>query len=202
MPAVKPSTASTHWPKQISRTEISASDNSRALSPSRADTWGDALAGALAGAAATAPMTMVMTLIHRALPARQQHALPPQKIVEDVTHALGLRKQLDSPQKQPLIWTAHYAYGAMMGGILGACSRPATNVTDASLKGMAFGMGVWAANYLAAVPAAGFRPSAKRESLGRNAMMIGAHLTWGAAFGICDALLNQRRTPQPPRGQI
>jgi hypothetical protein len=44
-------------------------------------------------------------------------------------------------------------------------------------------MAVWAGSYLGLLPAAGILPSATRDYPERNAVMIGAHVVWGAALG-------------------
>jgi len=52
------------------------------------------------------------------------------------------------------------------------------------VKGIVFGLGVWAASYLAWLPALGILPPATEAPPRRNAVMIAAHIVWGAAAGL------------------
>lgn len=139
--------------------------------------------GAVAGMVATAPMTAVMVACKQLLPLEDQYALPPEEIVEDVAHVAQLRGALETDLKQPTVWAAHYSYGALMGVIYGALTRGCP--TRSIRRGVTFGAAVWAANYLAALPAANSKASASRESLARNGMMIASHLAWGAVLDYC-----------------
>ncbi|WP_397568488.1 DUF6789 family protein [Schlesneria sp. T3-172] len=141
------------------------------------------LEGAVSGLIATAPMTGVMVACKQILPPQDQYPLPPQEIVEDVAQGAQVREVLETDLKQPTVWTAHYGYGSLMGLLYGAVTHG--DRTRSIPRGMAYGMAVWAANYLAALPAANSKASAPQESLARNAMMIVSHLAWGAALDYC-----------------
>ena len=141
------------------------------------------LRGAVAGLAATAPMTAVMVACKQFLPTDQQYALPPQEIVEDVAQVAHMRGALESNLKQPTVWAAHYGYGALMGIIYGTLTHGRR--TRSLSRGVTYGAAVWAANYLAALPAAGSKASGPKEPAARNAMMILSHVAWGAALDCC-----------------
>ncbi len=157
-----------------------------------------ALRGALGGALATAPMTAAMVGIHKMLPAQHQDPLPPQKIVEDLGSAAGAESRLPAEQKQPLVWTAHYSYGALMGAIYGGLIAHEHRSRAPIAEGICFGLGVWAANYLLGLPAVGMRASAYREPNDRNAMMILSHVVWGGTLGALDATPVLERPSAPP----
>jgi hypothetical protein len=58
---------------------------------------------------------------------------------------------------------------------------------------MAYGLGVWAVSYLGYLPALGIRKSAKEDTPQRSAMMIVAHLVWGAALALGFERMRKRR---------
>lgn len=136
--------------------------------------------GAVAGLIATGPMTAVMVLCKQMLPRQDQYSLPPEQIVEDLAEAGQVEELLAHPQKEPIVWSAHYGYGALMGLLYGALVQSGNQ--RSIQRGMAYGLGVWAANYLVALPAANMRAGAHGQSAARNAMMIVSHLAWGAAL--------------------
>jgi len=141
------------------------------------------VAGTVAGLIATGPMTAAMVVCKKMLPTEQQYSLPPEQIVEDIAETAHLRSALAPPQKEPIVWTAHYGYGALMGLIYGAVSHGRSGRSFG--RGMAYGLAVWGANYLAALPAANIKASAHKEPACRNAMMIASHLVWGATLDFC-----------------
>jgi hypothetical protein len=127
-------------------------------------------------------MTVVMELLHGLLPAREQHPLPPRHVTERVLEAADLHDDLTEGQKQQATLANHYAYGTGAGGVYGLLAPhlpfgPAVN-------GIGYGLGVWAASYLGLLPAAGLYPPATEEHPGRNALMIAAHVVWGATLGL------------------
>jgi hypothetical protein len=141
--------------------------------------------GALAGLAATAPMTAVMRAAQRRLPHPEKYPLPP----EELPHAVAARAGAP-PESHDLLarggWLVpHALYGAGTGALYG--TLPAT--TRGAVNGAAFGLAVWAVGYLGWIPALRLPQAAPDEPPGRNAMMIAAHLVWGASTGlICEAV--------------
>jgi uncharacterized membrane protein YagU involved in acid resistance len=151
--------------------------------------------GALAGFAATGPMSVFMAAAHEALPARQQTGLPPRQITDRALAKADLHDDVSETERQGITAAAHFAYGSATGavyGLLAHALRP-----PPVLGGVAYGLAVWAGSYLGLLPATGLYRSATREPAGRNLMMIGAHVVWGAVLGLlADGLLeNDSESP-------
>jgi uncharacterized membrane protein YagU involved in acid resistance len=141
------------------------------------------MVGALAGAVATGPMTGVMVLIHRWLPEERGERLAPEKVVEDVAESVGAEEVVEDVGKERVVWISHYGFGAAMGAIYGAVMTQPRPVAERVASGVVFGLGVWAANYVVAFPAADFKASVEKEPGSRNAQMIVSHVVWGAVVG-------------------
>jgi uncharacterized membrane protein YagU involved in acid resistance len=145
------------------------------------DLFARAAAGAAAGFTATAPMTAVLAAAREVLPEPEQYPLPPRIVTERAARTAGVAHRLDEQEKKAATTAAHFGFGAGAGAVYGALApvlpfHPVVN-------GVAFGLGVWATSYLGWLPAAGLHPPGIRESAGRNAMNIGAHVVWGAVLG-------------------
>lgn len=126
--------------------------------------------GALAGLTATTAMTAVMRRLHRELADGERYPLPPREITERL-HPSAAEKNL---RDESLV--AHFAYGAATGALIASAGTRRSEVTGAML-----GAGVWAASYFGWVPAFGILKPAIAHPVRRNALMIAAHLVWGAA---------------------
>jgi len=140
-----------------------------------------ALRGAVGGLLATLPMSALMLGAHRRLPRREKYPLPPALIVDNALRKAGVPPSTLEPEtRERAVWSAHLLYGAAAGAVYGALmprpSRPA--------RGAAFGLGVWLGSYLGWLPLTGLMPPAHREPARRNALMIAAHLVWGAALAL------------------
>ncbi len=155
--------------------------NPTANKPSLFTVLRNAAMGGFAGLLATAPMTLVMNRLHRSLPAKDQQAIPPSRITAALESAVTSGTKPSHEQHQTLTMVAHYGYGAAMGSLFGAAATKWIRPTAST--GVLFGLGVWAASYLAFLPAAGLHEPATEESPGRNEMMIAAHVVWGAILG-------------------
>ena len=140
------------------------------------------LTGALAGFAATAPMTAAMILMHRRLPLHQRYSLPPRRITMNVADVLGMKHEMSQRQRTAATLAAHFGYGSAMGGVYAAAEEhlPAPPM----LKGVGWGLTVWAGSYLGLLPALDLHPSATRHPRRRNLLMIAAHVVWGATLGL------------------
>jgi hypothetical protein len=152
-----------------------------ALSPHPASAG--ARRGALAGLAATAPMTGVMLLLHRLLPGYQRYPLEPYRITTRLARRLHLSRYLDDQSGRVAATTvAHFGYGAAAGALFPPLTQrlPVPGV----LAGLVYGLLVWAGSYLGLVPALGLLSPATQQPARRNALMIAAHLVWGAALGL------------------
>lgn len=147
------------------------------------------LAGALSGLAATAPMTLAMEAMHRHLPRHQRYHLPPRLITTRLLRRIGVHPHLDLPkaQRHELTVAAHYLYGALAGAIYAPLARKIPG--HPALKGISFGLMVWSASYLGLLPMLNILPPATQQPARRNALMIVAHLVWGAALGVASERL-------------
>jgi len=155
------------------------------------DAAADGICGGLAGALATVPMTALMVAGQRHLRWLKRETLPPRQITESLLMTVGLHDDLRPSQKTRLAFINHFGYGAAMGAFYGLAvgSRRYRPI----ICGAAYGLGVWAASYLGAMPALRLYRSPGRDSPERNLLMIGAHLVWGAALGL---LMQFPRAPQ------
>jgi uncharacterized membrane protein YagU involved in acid resistance len=138
--------------------------------------------GALAGLAATVPMTLVMQQMHQQLPARERYPLPPSEIVEELTDQAGVEDQIDQSEHMALTLLAHFGYGAATGALYAPLAHAFH--PPAMLGGAAFGLVVWGTSYLGLLPALGILRPATEHPARRNALMIGAHVVWGATLGL------------------
>jgi len=141
-----------------------------------------AIAGGLAGLLATVPMTMVMVRLHRRLPLGQRYALPPRIITDAVAESVPLPVRLMPERGPDRALAAHFAFGAATGALYGILASRTSGKPGIG-SGFAFGLSVWATSYLGWVPAAGLMPPATRQPARRNAMMVAAHIVWGAVLG-------------------
>jgi hypothetical protein len=122
--------------------------------------------GCLAGLAASVPMTATMERLQRRLPQPDRFELPP----AELTSEAGL------PHGPAPTLVAHFLYGGLMGALFGLQER------RSAVAGASFGVGVWAASYLGWIPAAGLLAPATRHPLRRTALMLIAHVVWGASL--------------------
>ena len=141
------------------------------------------LLGVLAGLAATAPMSLAMKLMHEQLPHEERYPLPPRQVTEGLAEKVGVREDLGEEERKAATWVSHFAYGTACGALYGALSgeRPDEHPV---LAGVGFGLAVWAGSYLGWLPAAGIIAPATEHPARRNALMIAAHVVWGATTGL------------------
>lgn len=150
------------------------------------------ISGTLAGLGATAPMTAAMIVMHRRLPAGQRYPLPPRQITMNVAAKVGARKHLDETERTGLTLVAHFGYGAFVGGIFGLIAP--RSVGAAVPAGIVYALAVWAGSYLGVLPALRLLSPATRHPPERNALMIAAHVVWGAVAGALVPLLDRATT--------
>jgi len=131
---------------------------------------GRLMIGAIAGIAATVAMTAAMQRMYRLLSAGEQYPLPPREITQRTVPFL----QNEDAIKDASI-VSHAAYGAAAGALVGASAPDA-----GPLRGAIAGAAVWAASYFGWIPAAAILTPAHHHPASRNALMIAAHLLWGA----------------------
>lgn len=126
--------------------------------------------GALAGLTATTFMTAAMRRLHGNLPVAERYPLPPREITERLApEAAGEGALRDASL------LAHFGYGAATGALIAGAG---TRKGDAA--GAALGVGIWALSYFGWVPGFRILEPADEHPPRRNALMIGAHLVWGA----------------------
>jgi hypothetical protein len=140
------------------------------------------LAGATAGLLATIPMTVVMLAWHRHLPAAQRYDLPPRLITERAAARMRFAARAPRPGSVATL-AAHFGFGAATGALY-AAGRTELHRQFPATTGIGYGLVVWAASYLGWVPAMRLMPPATRQPAARNAMMVAAHIVWGAALGL------------------
>lgn len=154
------------------------------------------LLGGIAGFVATAAMTSAMRRMHGQLPAKERYPLPPREITERMIGEAGDGATRDAAM------LAHFLYGAGSGALLAAVGPglgPAA--------GAAGGVAIWTGSYFGWVPAFGILKPANRHPARRNALMIAAHIVWGASTGLVleelararAAILNDRPPEDSPR---
>jgi uncharacterized membrane protein YagU involved in acid resistance len=125
--------------------------------------------GAVAGLVGTMAMTSAMRRLHRRLPAKERYPLTPREIVDSAA------APSEETAKDSTI-AAHFAYGAGCGALLAAAgTRPGP------AAGAAAGAAVWLGSYMGWIPALNLLDPATEQPARRNALMIWAHLVWGAA---------------------
>ena len=130
--------------------------------------------GGIAGLVGTMAMTAAMRRLHRRLPEEERYPLTPREVV-DSTAAQAEVALADEPAKD-ITTAAHFAYGAAMGALV-AVMNPDPKKRTGALAGAA----VWLASYMGWIPAVGALKPATRHPARRNALMIAAHLVWGAS---------------------
>jgi hypothetical protein len=151
------------------------------------------LKGALAGCIATGPMTVAMLLMHRFLPGEQRYALPPTLITRRLTGGKGPFARLGSHENKALTYLMHFGFGTTFGAMFALL--PPQLPLPAPLRGILFALGVWAGSYLGWIPAAQILPPATKHPAARNALMIIAHVVWGAALALLLERLDPVETP-------
>lgn len=146
------------------------------------------LKGALAGFVGTLPMTVFMLATQRFLPKGQKYELPPELITKDLAHRAHVRQHLSKAQILAATLISHFGYGAAMGALYSPLEKKVS--IPGFVKGVVFGLAVWASSYLGLLPALGISESAYKEPLRRNLLMIAAHAVWGSVMGLlADAVM-------------
>lgn len=134
----------------------------------------------VAGVVATAPMTAAMELGFRLLPARLRYSLPPREVTDALTESAGLISDEQGQRRATL--GAHFAYGGLAG--VGFAAIPARGLRGAVGAGMGYGLFIWLVSYSSLLPALRLLQPVERHPKERSALMIGAHLVWGASLAM------------------
>lgn len=146
----------------------------------RPSLWRNVLRGAVGGFVATGPMSFVMLACHRFLPWYERYPLPPQQIVDELSHRAGVFPYLTEPERKGGAVVSHFLYGAAAGAIYGLVSH--LPGFQKPIAGVAYGCSVWTASYLGWLPAIRILKPATEHPARRNLLMIGAHVVWGAVL--------------------
>ena len=139
-----------------------------------------ALVGLMAGFIGTAVMTAAMKLMYRFLPRNEAYPLPPIEITVAVAEWIGIGPCWGERSPEALTLVLHFAYGSAVGALYLPCASKLPG--PILFRGMSFGLFVWAVSYLGWVPATRLLSSATEHPLRRTALMIAAHLVWGASI--------------------
>lgn len=150
----------------------------------------DLLAGAAAGCVATVPMTAAMEALYRQLPRPERYPLPPRETAQKVSEELNVWQQLGERERLAVTLLSHFGYGAAMGALYGPLARALK--LPPWLGGPAYGLAVWAGNYLGVLPALNILKPATEHPPRRTAVMIAAHLVWGLSTAVLVDVAQQR----------
>jgi hypothetical protein len=91
-------------------------------------------------------------------------------------------------QADALAVVAHLGFGA----VTGAAYALAPRIGPPVLRGVVTALGVWAVSYQGWVPALGILPKASEDRPARPAVMIAAHVVYGAVLGGLEDRLRRR----------
>lgn len=155
------------------------------------------LTGATAGFAASGPMAVFMEALFPVVSDEERDPPPPRQITERAAETVGVAHKMGDDEREAATMVNHFGYGTTAGMVYGAVAESVPLPPVA--RGIGFGLGLWAAGYLGWLPATGMYRSATREPAGRNAVIIAAHVVWGAILGRIEhdlAAANQARTPR------
>jgi uncharacterized membrane protein YagU involved in acid resistance len=134
-------------------------------------------------------MTAVMMALHRKLPPQEPRKLPPQEVTESIAAKAGAAHHLDrEPKRKAAATVAHFAFGAAAGAVYGAMAERLPGGPAGG--GIAYGLAVWAGNYLGVFPALGVRRPSTEQPPRREGALVAAHVVWGAALGIATSRLH------------
>ena len=111
---------------------------------------------------------------------------PPDAITTRAAHAAGA----DPTERQAdaMAVVAHLDLGAGTGALYALGPRVGPPV----VRGIVTGLGVWAVSYQGWIPALGILPKATEDRPARPAVMVAAHVVYGAVLGALEERLRKR----------
>ena len=133
------------------------------------------------GFISTTAMTIVMEVLYKILPHDEQYALPPEEIAT-VAEVNILGKPLNKPLHMAWTFISHFGYGITLTGVYSLVAKQLPLMP--LLKGVLYGVTVWAGSYLGWLPAFHILRPATEFSPPRRRLMIIAHVIWGTCLGI------------------
>lgn len=98
---------------------------------------------------------------------------------------------MNKKQVEGATLVSHFGYGAAMGALYGLLAMKIP--LPSPIKGVLFGLVVWAGSYLGMLPLSGMSETGQREPGRRNLMMIAAHVVWGSTMGVVAEVLAEKR---------
>ena len=128
------------------------------------------------------------------LPENEQYSLPPREITEKITELVDIKKELDDEDLTSLTYASHFSYGAAVG--IGYGFMESKLSYPPVIKGIGYGIFVWSASYLGLLPALNILTPATQHPKSRNALMIGAHIIWGASTATFFEMIRSRSHDQ------
>jgi hypothetical protein len=146
--------------------------------------------GTVAGFVATLPMRLLTLAWHRLLPRQEQYPLPPEQITARVGEQITPHLLSDSEPRRLTAVLLHIGFGTATVADNGLAPRQAPAAV--AVKGTAFGSLVWSCSHLGWLPVLGILLPATEHPAGRNPLMFGAHVVWGATLGVLTDRLTGR----------
>jgi hypothetical protein len=147
------------------------------------------LPGALGGVLATIAMTGVMLGAQRA---GFLGTAPPRKLVDEAVERTRPRPSPDDRTRTVLASIVHLAIGSVAGVAQAIAYRWLARGQGAAIPatafGAAFGLLLWAVNYVGLAPALQVLPPPDRDRPTRPPVMVLAHLVFGVASGALSRL--------------
>lgn len=135
-----------------------------------------ALTGARQGIAATMAISLPMAIAGRLGLMDEQ---PPERITDRATRA-----DVDAapPVRRAASVVSHLVFGAGAGSLYAVIDDRLQIPGPPVLRGVVFGLGVWAVSYKGWIPALGILPPPERDHRGRRWTMLAAHMVYGASL--------------------
>lgn len=152
--------------------------------------------GAIAGTLATVPMTLFMYAMDRLVPHEEGNELPPRQITEELAERTGTKENAQETTLDLATQATHFGFGAATGAIYGSLAGRIP--LPPTVAGVGFGLAVWTASYVGALPRLGLQRAPDRRPVWRNATMIAGHLVWGAVLGWSEQRMRDRRSDVVP----
>jgi hypothetical protein len=165
----------------------------RAAGPPSSDVARNLLAGSAGGVVGTVAMSGVMLAGGYAGLMGTQ---PPRVVVDKTASETGVGDTADDSTRDAAATLVHLLIGCAAGAAFALGRTAANRITGRSMpvvpSGAAFGLVLWALNYMALAPALGLLPPATDDRPPRPPIMIAAHLVFGVTTGLAMAFVRRR----------
>jgi hypothetical protein len=120
-------------------------------------------------------------------------AQPPRIVADWAIAAAGAGNDVGADDRGILAAIVHLAVGGMGGAGLGIVDAVVTprgaSAATGALLGAAYGLVLWALNYVALAPALRILPPPTRDRPGRPPVMLAAHVVYGVTAGVTTRVL-------------